>query len=305
MLEVKPGLMFCVGTLRELLPDVETLLFFGKVYDLDYRQLSELMSRVLNSALATELFAGDHSTELQDYVIEDLGPGVTQQGLDIGEVVFNPVVPHGEILPELWKSCEVEVAKSIQQVADKMASTIGMLPGKQGRMVFNSMLKLNAKRPTLGDYRARVHHDPLKENLVILDVSGSMTATTIKTIIGDVVSMSYMASAHLAIVSNTCTYWTPGAYDVDGVLAKCEFGGTHYETLAPLFHRDWGQVITVADYDSSPASLPVIAKSKGRIDQVLDISLVNRPTFLAHAVGQLADHVRPLLIGNSQGVLRG
>ena len=37
LFEVKPGLRFDINTLKELLPDVETLLFFGKVYDLEVR----------------------------------------------------------------------------------------------------------------------------------------------------------------------------------------------------------------------------------------------------------------------------
>jgi hypothetical protein len=36
---------------------------------------------------------------------------------------------------------------------------------------------------------------------------------------------------------------------------------------------------------------------------VLDISLVNKPTFLAQCVGQLAADVQPLLIGSSYYVM--
>ena len=115
--------------------------------------------------------------------------------------------------------------------------------------------------------------------------------------------MSYLANAHLAIVSNTCTYWPAGAYGSDDVLAKAEFGGTYYETLAPLFDRDWGTVVTVADYDSSYGAKDALARCTGHIDEVLDISLVNQPTFLAECVGQLADEVRPLLVANTSRVL--
>ena len=309
ILEVKPGLKFSVGTLQALLPDAETALFFGQVYDLDYVQLSTVLHTVLHSDLADVLFAGDHSTDLQDYLVgyEDewgnFHPGIVPANRE-GDVDFDPVVPHGEILPEVWKSLEVEVAQSLKDVAAKLGDMVGLMPGKQGSMVFKSMMTMNAKRPTIGDHKALVTHARQKENLLILDVSGSVTAGTIHKIVDDVVAMSYMANAHLAIVSNTCTHWDPGTYSSDGIIAAAEFSGTYYEQLEPLLNRDWGVVITVADYDSSWSAKEYIAQQcHGHIDQVLDISLVNRPTFLAECVGQLADDVRPLLIARSSRVL--
>ena len=248
--------------------------------------------------------------DLQDYLVgayDETGwfvEGIVPDTMAAGDICFSPDVPKGEILPEVWKSLEVEVAKSIKDVAAKLESVVGMLPGKQGSMVFGSMMKLNAKRPTIGDYRARIQHAPQQKNLLILDVSGSMTEHTVRTIVDDVVALAYMANADLAIVSNTCTYWEAGTYDVDSVLRAAEFGGTQYEMLAPLFDRDWGTVITVADYDSSLSAKQHLTQNcYGRIDQVLDVSLVNRPTFLAECVGQLAAKVRPLLVGNSQYVV--
>ena len=85
------------------------------------------------------------------------------------------------------------------------------------------------------------------------------------------------------------------------VLAKAEYGGTHYEQLKPLFDQSWGTVITIADYDSSPSAMKTLANCKGHIGQVLDISLVSRTTFLAECVGQLADEVRPLML--AQGII--
>lgn len=308
IIEVKPGLRFSKAMLKELLPDVETVLFFGKVYDLDYRQLSTVLYTVVRTPLSEALSSGDHSTELQQYLIgyeDEFGfwhEGVIPP-MERGDINFSPDVPHGEILPELWSSMEIEVASSIKKVAEKLESVVNHMPGKQGAMVFQSMRVMNAKRPIIGDYKAKIHHAPQKENLVILDVSGSVTEHTIRTIVDDVIAMSYMANAHLAIVSNTCTYWPAGAYGSDDVLAAAEFGGTHYETLEDLFDRDWGVVVTVADYDSSLDSKRVIARCTGRIDEVLDISLVNRPTFLAEVVGQLADSVRPLLVASTSRVL--
>ena len=300
--EVRPGLKFALTTLKAMLPDVETLLFFGKVYELDYRQLSALLATVFQgNSLVDELQRGDHSTDLQDYVV-DLCDQTSY--LDEGDITFSPNVPHGEVLPHVWESLQIEVAKSLKEVAAKLSDMVGLMPGKQGSMVFSSMMKMNAKRPTIGDYRARVHHAGAKENLLILDVSGSMPPGTIGQIVDDVVALSYVANAHLAIVSNTTPHWEPGNYDSDSVLAKAEFGGTHYETLEPLLNRDWGVVITVADYDSSLDAARHIARAcTGRIDTVLDVSLVNRPTFLAETVGQLADEVKPVLVATGQYVL--
>jgi hypothetical protein len=298
LVEIKPGVTFSRATLQDLLPDAETALFFAKVYDLDYKQVSNLLCVCLSSTLAHALFeeGGMHSDELQGYIVELMDmAGI----VDDGEVTFDPDVPHGEILPQVWESLEVEVAKAIKDVAAKLESVVGLLPGKQGSMVMSTMMKLNAKRPTFGDYRAQIQHAPEKQNLVILDVSGSMSSDTVKTIVDDVVALSYKANAHMAIVSDQCTYWAPGSYSVDDVLAAATYGGTHYEELAPLFDRDWGTVITVADYDSSRSAKQHLAGCTGRIDSVLDISLVHRPTFLAECLGQLAGEVRPLLVSNS------
>lgn len=294
LIEVKPGLNFSLGMLKSMLPDVETALFFGKVYELDYVQLSQVLAQVLNTELAEALFTGDHSTELQDYIIDitDVVPGV-----EAGSVSFQPDVPKGEVLPELWKSLEVQVAQSLKDVAAKLQNVVGLMPGKQGNMLFKNMAKMNLRRPTIGSYQAHIHHAPAPDNLVILDVSGSMTERTIRTILDDVVALSYMANAHMAVVSNTTTHWEPGTYGVDDVLRHCEFGGTYYETLTEVLSHTWGTVITIADYDSAGSAKTHLANNvTGSVQQVLDISLVNRPTFLSECVGQFAQEVQPLLI---------
>jgi hypothetical protein len=310
LIEVKPGVKFSKALLTGLLPTVEDCLFFAKLYELDPDQLGNLLYQVLGTDLAAALFgqSGLHSHELQDYLLgyEDEW-GTWHDGIiepaHRGDVTFDPDVPHGEILPEVWKDLEVEVAQAIKDVAAKLESVVGMMPGKQGKMVFQAMRTMNAKRPVLGDFKARIHHDPMKQNLVILDVSGSMTEQTIRTIIEDVVALSYTANAHLAIVSSSCFYWEPGTYNVEDVLAKAEFGGTHYETLKSLFDRDWGVVVTIADYDSSLSAKRALSHCTGHIDQVMDISLVNRATFLAECVGQMAAEVKPLLVGRTQYVV--
>lgn len=311
LFEIKPGTKFSLATLKDLLPDVETLLFFGKVYDLNAQQLAALLHKVLNTDLTSALFAegAEHSNDLQYYLLGGYDEDGHYYGgivppAEAGGITLNPDVPKGEILPEVWKQLEVEVAASIKAVAEKLEHVVNLMPGKQGRMMFQSMRVMNAKRPVIGDYRAVIQHERQQQNLVILDVSGSMSEGTIRRIIDDVVAMSYTANAHMAVVSNSTFYWEPGTYSVDDVLAKCQFGGTHYETLAPLFDRDWGVVITVADYDSSQAAKQHLAQNcTGRIESVMDISLVGRPTFLAECVGQLANEVRPLLVGSTDYVL--
>ncbi len=301
IIEVKPGVKYSVGVLRKLLPDVETLLFFGKVLELDYTQLSYVMREVLETDLIKELTDGNHSTMLQDYIVDELGI----PEIDEGEINFAPDVPVGEVLPEVWRSLQIEVAQSIKDVAAKLSNTLHLLPGVKGNMVMRSMMAMNKRRPTIGDYRAVVARNQVKENLLILDVSGSMSESTIRSIIADVVALSYEANAHMAVVSNTATHWAPGTYGVDEVLKHCEFGGTQYETLHDLLSNEWGTVITIADYDSSWSAKESLARNVngGHIDTVIDVSLVNQPTFLSECVGQFADEIRPIMIGTGRYVL--
>jgi hypothetical protein len=295
LIEIKPGIRFSQATLKRGLPDVETALFFAQLYKLNAAELGNLLSVVFDSysvvsALTSE--GGAHSADLQDYIVE-IG---YEYLIESGDISTGTPPTQGEILPELWKSLEVTIANSIQEVADKIKDVVGALPGKQGEMVFRSLMQVNTKRPTLGVHKATIHHARQKQHLLILDVSGSMSEATIATIVEDVVALGYMANTHLAIVSDTCTYWQPGEYSVDMILAAAEYSGTHYETLASLLDQDWGVVITIADYDSSASAARAIKACSGHIEQVLDISLVSRPSYLSEVVGQLADEVRPLLI---------
>lgn len=297
LFEVKPDIYLSAGTLRRHLPTVEVALFFAKVYQLDYTKLGQLLRMLFNTPVVQALTEGSHSVELQDYLVETVP---TEILAEMQQFTSEPM-PSSEVLVQLWKSLEVEVAKSIQEVANKLAGTLHLLPSKEGDMLFASMAKINRLRPTVGVYGAHIRHAPVPEVLVVLDVSGSMTEETIEAIIGDVVAMSYNANASLAVVSNSAFLWAPGGYSVKDVLAKAEYGGTHYEQLKPLFDQSWGTVITIADYDSSPSAMKTLANCKGHIGQVLDISLVSRTTFLAECVGQLADEVRPLML--AQGII--
>jgi hypothetical protein len=202
----------------------------------------------------------------------------------------------------VWKAAELTIAKSIEDVAAKIGDTIAHMPGRTGEMVFQTLAQVNAQRPTIGQYKATIQHrQHVKRVLVVLDASGSMSERTVRTIVDDVVGMAYEANASFAVVSDNCTFWDAGAYSTRVVLEAAEYMGTRYETLAGLFDQDWDVVVTVADYDSSMAAKRALAACKGRIGEVLDISLVNRSTFLAECLGQLADKVQPLVV--AQGSL--
>lgn len=299
VLEIK-GKLLSVGLLRRMLPDIETALFFGKVYELPPQDMGKLLSTVFNTPLTQALFTGDHSIELQDYLL-DLENYVAPPVFEApSQVRFTSAPCKGEILPHMWEQLEVEIATSIQEVADKLHNTLDKMPSREGAMLFEHLNVVNKNRPTLGSYRAGIQHTPVQKNLVILDVSGSMTYDTIKAIVDDVVALSYSANATMAIVSNDTFVWPPGSYNSDDIMSHAQFGGTYYDTLVPLLQEDWDAVVTIADYDSAMSSASVIKRmSAGHIKQVFDISLVDQPTFLAYCVGQLADSVRPLLIANS------
>lgn len=304
VVQIKPGVGFTRQRLTEMIPDTEMLLFVAKLYDLDKDQLSAFMyARFGTSDVVTSLLgeAEHHSQELQTYLVEIGYEDLIERGL----AAQAPRPPHAEILPEVWKSMEIEIATSIKEVAEKLGSVIGHMPGKKGRMVMESMMVMNAKRPTVGDHRAKVKHAGAPDNLVVLDVSGSMSEGTVRTIIDEVVGLAWEANAYLAIVSTTARWWGPGEYDSDTVLQYAQFGGTHYETLAPLFdNRHWGVVVSIADYDSSWGAKEEFEKLTGSIDKVLDISLVNSPTFLSEVLGVIADEVKPILVGNDYYMLR-
>lgn len=289
---------FVQEALIEALPDVETALWFAKAMDFTAQERSALLLILFGESdvIAALTNEGDvHSTELQDYLLE-LG---YENQIEQGAIRFDESQPlHGEILPEVWESLQLTIAASIKEVVDALGDTIGKMHGKEGRMLMQSMMTMNAKRPIIGDYRARIQHETQVPNLWILDVSGSMTETTVRALVDEVCAGAYMANAHLAVVSDTTTFWGPGEYDSATVLEVAEFSGTHYETLAPLFDQDWGVVVTIADYDSSRAAETAFKKAKGRVGEVFDISLVGRPTYLSEVVGAVADKVTPVLIAN-------
>ena len=298
------GLKYSVGTLANVLPDVETALFFGKAMELSAGDLGTLLSELFKTPLANALFneGSSHSLELQDYLVDiyaDLPAYTFTQGAPVFGEDAKP--PRGEILPQVWEQLDIEIAETLAQVTQRLSKVLDKLPGAEGRVHFQHMAKVSKQRPkSIGVFQARIEHQRNNKNLVILDVSGSMSAYTIENIVDDVVALAYKANASLAIVSNTTQVWGPGAYNTRSVLNNAEYGGTQYETLAPLLDEDWDCVITIADYDSAPsAKAAVQLRSKGHVSEVLDISLVDRPTYLSTVVGTRADHVRPLLMAQN------
>ena len=304
LFEVLPGKKIPLAALQELLPDIETALFFAKAYKLDYTQLSSLLGQLFKTPVLTALLGEDHvhSHELQDFIV-DVVPDYIQAEHGSGHYDDASPAPDTELLAQLFESLTVTIAESIAKVTNELAIVLDRMPSKYGSMVFSHLRDFNTQRNAIGTYKAQVVHDPVPPRLVIFDVSGSMTEETVKAIADEVVGLSYAVNASLAIVSNNAFFWDAGTFDTNDVLEKAEYWGTHYEMLAPILDQDWDTVITIADYDSSMSSLTYLRDNcKGRIREVLDISLVDQPSFLAKCVGLLANKVTPILIGNSRYV---
>ena len=301
------GIAFPTKFLTDALPDVETVLFFSKVYDLEATDVSALLRVCVPSNVVEVLTAQAdmHSTTLQDYLVEEFQDSAGSWFYP--DLEFFQAMPgtkkavNAEVLPEVWKTIELTIAKSIAEVAATISTTIEHMPGRTGEMVFQTLAKVNARRPTIGDYRASFKHEQVKRVLVVFDVSGSMSEPTVRTIIDDVVGLAYEANASLAIVSNSAFFYQAGAFSTDQVLGDAEYGGTQYEMLVPLFtDQDWDAVVTIADYDSSYGAKAALARCNGKIGQLFDVSLVNRSTFLAECLAPLATEVRPLLIASNE-----
>lgn len=304
------GRAFPTKFLQQALPDVETVLFFAKVYDLEPSDVSLVLHQCVPSTVvdAFTAEAGMHSMSLQDYLVEEYQDDQGEwhyTDLEFIEMLGGVKAPvDAELLPEMWKNIELTIADSIAKVAETISSTIEHMPGRTGEMVFQTLAKVNARRPTLGIYQAGFAHQQIKRVLVVFDVSGSVSRSTVATIVDDVVGLAYEANAALAIVSNSCFWYQAGAFSTDQVLADAEYSGTHYEQLAPLFtDQDWDAVVTIADYDSSVSAAHVLARCNGKIGQLFDVSLVNRSTYLAECLAPLADEVRPLLIASNSAYL--
>lgn len=297
------GRKFPEKHLKKWCPTVDTAMFMARLFDFSAQERSALLYALFGEhdlvrALTAE--GGIHSNELQDVYLE----AGLEHMIEAGELKLEDApIPNGQVLPQVLESIQVQVAKAIQDVADQIGKVVHSLPGKEGAMVFDYLRVMNAKRPTIGDYKAKVKHANQLPNLLVFDTSGSVDEPTVRTLTPDVVALGYNANLHLAIVSDTATYWKPGEYSVETVLNAAQFGGTRYDELAPLMDRHWGTVITLADYDSYNDARSVIAQCSGSIEQILDISLVSRPTFLSECLGQIAKDVRPIMVADSDYTL--
>ena len=284
-----------VSKLKEVLPDIEAALFFGKALQLTAPVLIRLLQKVFRSDLIDVLFNGSHSESLQDYIGNLNIPAVQAR---FSEITWQPDLRDEQLLSLMWDDIFVVVADSIKELSEKLVGVMDAMPGKQGSMVFSHMRGLNVKNPASTSlYKAHVAHARHAPNAVVLDVSGSMSEETIRAIVSDVLHLAWKADAHLYIVSNKAFHWEPGQFSEDAVLAEAEFGGTHYEALESMLNRNWGVVVTIADYDSSPWAKDYLANATGSIEQLFDVSLVDRPTYLAECLGQKAKRIEPLLVG--------
>lgn len=305
LVEILPGKKISIATLQQLLPDVETALFFAKAYHMNYRQVSDLLYQLFRSD-TIEVLLGEahaHSADLQDYIV-DIVPDYIQEQHGTGHYDENRPAPDTELLSQAFESATVVIADSIAKVVTELSDVLEHLPSKYGAMTFAHLRDFNTQRNAIGSYKAQIQHPPVPPRLVVFDVSGSMTEPTVKAIVDEVVGLSYAIDASLVIVSNDAFFWEAGTFDTDDVLQNAQYWGTHYEMLAPVFDRDWDTVIAIADYDSSLSAKEYIRDNcTGSINHLIDVSLVQVPTFLSECLGQLARKVTPLLVGNSYHVI--
>ena len=296
-LETSAKLFFTEKFLRQNIKKFELAVFFADLYKLTNRQFSDLLDICgLDRTVWDALVEGGHSTELQDY------------GLDLDEE-FDITVLQGTgqvavkddvALVALFEAAAVVIADSIQEVADALGNKLGSLPVGEAQMMFSALHSFNVKRNSIGDFKAGIYRDRSKAKskvLVILDDSGSVTPGTIEAIADDVVQLSYSVNASLALVSSTTRYFQAGTFNTQDVLAVAEYEGTQDETLAQVLSEDWDEVITIADYDSSPyAKQSLAANASCRIKKIWDIGLENQSSYLAECLSQFADEVSPIVI---------
>jgi hypothetical protein len=301
LIEVKPGSRWPVGALRRTLKSPAWVVKFAALQQLNEYQLGGLLRLLfpevdLIQALSME--AGEHSHSLQNYVVLLGYDAMVYEGVNLPDQ-DQPPSKEELLLAVMFEHLAVKVADDIAEAMDIVSNAMSSMPGKEGRLGMKTLLKQDRRTKKIGLAEMQVVHHHKPKNLVIFDTSGSMGENTVSRIASAVKALAVKADAYLAIVSYTTTVWGPGEFTVEAVLDQAEFGGTHYETLAPLFDQDWGTVVTIADYDSAWGASEPLRKAPGRIDLLLDISLVDKPTFLAECLAPLADEVRPLMVAKS------
>jgi len=299
LVEVKPGSRWPVSSLKQILKKPIHAVKFAALQQLNAVQLGALLRLLFPDVTivqALTMEAGQHSGSLQSYIVELGYENYITEG-EPSTADLEAMAEEDRLLAEMFEYLEVKVADEITDVMDTITDAMTAMPGKQGRLQMKTLLKADRRiKRKLGVHEAGVHHARVPDNLVVFDTSGSMGEPTVEKIVTPVVALAVEANAHLVIVSDTARHWGPGEFSVESVLNEAEYGGTHYETLAPIFDRDWGVVVTIADYDSSWSAKDALSQVPGRIKLLLDVSLVERPTFLAECLDQLADEARPLMV---------
>ena len=306
VVEVRPGMKVGLGVLRSSITDLAEFAHFAAIFKLSEHEARELYTTVFPgtrggfswAALVSDVA---HSTTLQSYIVETAPQDVVEMYGELSEKKKRKIpTPSQDTLARLQGIEQLTVAPSIAEVALKLHGAIEHLPVTQASMTLAAMLKFNTQYNTVGTYGAKiVRPNRVHPNLVVLDDSGSMSEQTIKAIIDEVVALGHHANAHLVLVSNTARHWTPGTYNSKSVLREAQYSGTHYESLSPLFlNQQWDTVITIADYDSSWSACEYLLRESGStsIRELIDISLVSKPSFLAECLGQFAQSAKPMVI---------
>ena len=301
LFEYAPGKFVSHATLQRLLPDYKTALFFAKVFYLNWNRLSDLMRIVFPTKSIIEVLYGEssyHSHELQDFLVDIIPPYIqADHTLKIDET---DDIPNTGMLQALFEAATTQVAAKIAEIAQKLGDVLDRMPSKYGEMTFQTLQQFNVQRNAIGTFSPVVQHKRQAKNLVIFDVSGSVSCGTVQALVDEVVGFSYDINASLAIVSTNAFWWSPGYFDTNTVLNSAEYASTQYHMLAPVLNEDWDTVVTIADYDSSRSSKNYLRDHcTGHIGEVLDISLVDKPTYLAECVGQFADAVTIMSISDS------
>ena len=62
------------AALKRHLPDVETALFFAKATKMPWSKANELVQGLFKSTVLEALTTGQHSTDLQDYLVSEAPP---------------------------------------------------------------------------------------------------------------------------------------------------------------------------------------------------------------------------------------
>lgn len=281
--------------LIEVLDTPAKLVIFSRAMQLDHNGFRRLVKAMGYNGVAEIMARWGHSSSLQSYVVSnDFISEPTQMSFILDDDDELKESDRANLLAEILSLASVKVIDKIEDLCRLLAHQLVTNAGEaQTRLGFQFIQQYadahKRVKPTYGLGIQRVVEGGTLDNLVILDVSGSMGTSTVNAITDEVIALAEEADATLAIVSNNCYYWLPGTATASAVRNAAEYRGTHYEELVKLLdEKDWGTVITIADYDSSlSAKQTIAAQVTTRVQQVLDISLVERPTFLSECVGQL------------------